>query len=136
MLLFLLSSLITHVLCAIFIAAFGQSSTSPFGQTSFGTPQGFGQSSTAANNPFCPKTVWQPNDNFWGTDWKLALCNYIHWCLWPAAIHSRIWHNIYWCLWPAAIHSHIWHPILLSVWELHTSLWCIPQSCLWCHILW
>ena len=46
----------------------------------------------------CPKTVWQPDHNFWGTHWKLALCNYIYWCLWPAAIHSRIWHNIYWCL--------------------------------------
>ncbi|CAD6339987.1 unnamed protein product [Miscanthus lutarioriparius] len=44
--------------------AFGQSSTSPFGQTSFGTPQGFGQSSTAANNPFAPKPVGSPTTTF------------------------------------------------------------------------
>jgi hypothetical protein len=84
----------------------------------------------------CPKTIWQPDHAFWGTDWKLALCNYIYWCLRSAAIRSRIWHNIHWCLWSAAIHSHVWHPILLSVRELYTSLRCIPHSCLWCHILW
>ncbi|XP_066390462.1 nuclear pore complex protein NUP98A-like [Miscanthus floridulus] len=43
---------------------FGQSSTSPFGQTSFGTPQGFGQSSTAANNPFAPKPFGSPTTTF------------------------------------------------------------------------
>ncbi|ONM25681.1 Nuclear pore complex protein NUP98A [Zea mays] len=43
---------------------FGQSSTSPFGQTSFGTPQGFGQSSTAANNPFAPKPFGSPTTAF------------------------------------------------------------------------
>ncbi|KAF8690048.1 hypothetical protein HU200_041440 [Digitaria exilis] len=46
--------------CAFFIAAFGQSSTSPFGQTSFGTPQGFGQAAPAANNPFAPKPFGSP----------------------------------------------------------------------------
>ncbi|XP_066370348.1 nuclear pore complex protein NUP98A-like isoform X1 [Miscanthus floridulus] len=43
---------------------FGQSSTSPFGQTSFGTPQGFGQSSIAANNPFAPKPFGSPTTTF------------------------------------------------------------------------
>jgi nuclear pore complex protein Nup98-Nup96 len=47
-----------------FIAAFGQSSTNPFGQTSFGTPQGFDQSSTAANNPFAPKPFGSPTTTF------------------------------------------------------------------------
>jgi nuclear pore complex protein Nup98-Nup96 len=46
------------------IAAFGQSSTNPFGQTSFGTPQGFDQSSTAANNPFAPKPFGSPTTTF------------------------------------------------------------------------
>ncbi|XP_021301889.1 nuclear pore complex protein NUP98A-like isoform X2 [Sorghum bicolor] len=43
---------------------FGQSSTNAFGQTSFGTPQGFGQSSTAANNPFAPKPFGSPTTTF------------------------------------------------------------------------
>ncbi|NP_001311056.1 Nuclear pore complex protein NUP98A-like [Zea mays] len=44
---------------------FGQSSTSPFGNNnSFGTPQGFGQSSTAANNPFAPKPFGSPTTPF------------------------------------------------------------------------
>ncbi|CAN6280371.1 unnamed protein product [Urochloa humidicola] len=34
---------------------FGQPSTSPFGQNSFGAQQGFGQPTPAANNPFAPK---------------------------------------------------------------------------------
>ncbi|KAF8730195.1 hypothetical protein HU200_017169 [Digitaria exilis] len=50
--------------CAFFIAAFGQSSTSPFGQTSFGTPQGFGQAAPAANNPFAPKPFGSPTTTF------------------------------------------------------------------------
>ncbi|TVU19575.1 hypothetical protein EJB05_35731, partial [Eragrostis curvula] len=47
------------------IAAFGQSSsTSTFGQSSFGTQQqGFGQA-TAANNPFAPKPFGSPNTTF------------------------------------------------------------------------
>jgi nuclear pore complex protein Nup98-Nup96 len=50
---------------SISIAAFGQSSTSPFGNNnSFGTPQGFGQSSTAANNPFAPKPFGSPTTPF------------------------------------------------------------------------
>ncbi|GJN02514.1 hypothetical protein PR202_ga19874 [Eleusine coracana subsp. coracana] len=48
------------------IAAFGQSSTSPFGQTSFGAQQqGFGQvNSAAANNPFAPKPFGSPTTTF------------------------------------------------------------------------
>ncbi|KAF8725770.1 hypothetical protein HU200_020323 [Digitaria exilis] len=43
---------------------FGQSSTSPFGQTSFGTPQGFGQATPNANNPFAPKPFGSPTTTF------------------------------------------------------------------------
>ncbi|WVZ55002.1 hypothetical protein U9M48_005723 [Paspalum notatum var. saurae] len=43
---------------------FGQSSTSTFGQTSFGTPQAFGQSTTAASNPFAPKPFGSPTTTF------------------------------------------------------------------------
>ncbi|XP_062197163.1 nuclear pore complex protein NUP98A-like isoform X2 [Phragmites australis] len=43
---------------------FGQSSTSPFGQSSFGTQQGFGQATTAANNPFAPKPFGSPTTTF------------------------------------------------------------------------
>ncbi|XP_062201968.1 nuclear pore complex protein NUP98A-like isoform X2 [Phragmites australis] len=39
---------------------FGQSSTSPFGQTQ----QGFGQATTAANNPFAPKPFGSPTTPF------------------------------------------------------------------------
>ncbi|KAF8762723.1 hypothetical protein HU200_009259 [Digitaria exilis] len=52
------------LVCAFFIAAFGQSSTSPFGQTSFGTPQGFGQATPNANNPFAPKPFGSPTTTF------------------------------------------------------------------------
>ncbi|TVU41190.1 hypothetical protein EJB05_14689 [Eragrostis curvula] len=50
------------------------------------------------------KTIWQPNNPFRGTDWKLAF-----------------WQYIYWCIWAAAIHPNVWHPVPLSVWELHPS---------------
>ncbi|CAL5031340.1 unnamed protein product [Urochloa decumbens] len=43
---------------------FGQSSTSPFGQNSFGTQQGFGQATPAANNPFAPKPFGSPTTTF------------------------------------------------------------------------
>ncbi|RCV36665.1 hypothetical protein SETIT_8G000600v2 [Setaria italica] len=43
---------------------FGQSSTSPFGQNSFGTQQGFGQATPAANNPFAPKPFGSPTTAF------------------------------------------------------------------------
>ncbi|CAL4931085.1 unnamed protein product [Urochloa decumbens] len=43
---------------------FGQPSTSPFGQNSFGTQQGFGQATPAANNPFAPKPFGSPTTTF------------------------------------------------------------------------
>ncbi|KAG2622535.1 hypothetical protein PVAP13_3KG000032 [Panicum virgatum] len=43
---------------------FGQSSASPFGQNSFGTQQGFGQATPAANNPFAPKPFGSPTTTF------------------------------------------------------------------------
>jgi hypothetical protein len=53
-------------MCAIFIAAFGQSSTNtnPFSQNSF---RGFGQATPAANNnnPFAPKPFGSPTTAFW-----------------------------------------------------------------------
>ncbi|CAN6235436.1 unnamed protein product [Urochloa humidicola] len=43
---------------------FGQSATSPFGQNSFGSQQGFGQAAPAANNPFAPKPFASPTTTF------------------------------------------------------------------------
>ncbi|CAN6320034.1 unnamed protein product [Urochloa humidicola] len=43
---------------------FGQPSTSPFGQNTFGTQQGFGQATPAANNPFAPKPFGSPTTTF------------------------------------------------------------------------
>ncbi|CAL4884719.1 unnamed protein product [Urochloa decumbens] len=44
---------------------FGQPSTSPFGQNSFGAQQGgFGQATPAANNPFAPKPFGSPTTTF------------------------------------------------------------------------